>query len=326
VDLGTANTLIYVEGRGIVLDEPTVIAMDNHGEVVRYGQRAKEFLGKSPPNLQVIRPMKEGVIRDFSAITKFIHCCLRDAAQGRRPLSPRVIVCVPSQITVVEKRAVMDAVKSAGYSKVFLIDEVMAAAIGCGTDLVDSKPVMVVDIGGGTTEMAVISEMAYLCCRSRRIAGTDMDEAIESWLRREYGIWIGPNSAERLKWEHGAVARDLIDKKTVEIAGKDLDSRRPARCTIDLHGLVDTLVPYAEIIAEEINEAILNLEPGVRESIEREGVLLTGGSSLLRGLRQYLQEKTGLSMNQPPSPLTTVITGAGKAMEDFQQMRPVFVN
>ncbi len=326
MDLGTANTLVYLQGEGIVLDEATVIAFDEYGEVVRFGARAKEFLGKNPPELKILRPMKDGVIEDFQAVTEFIKSCLASARRGRTLVSPRVVVCVPSQITQIEKKAVLDAVRGAGFEKVYLLDEVMAAAAGCGVDLFGSRPAMVVDIGGGTTEVAVISELAYLYCDSKRVAGTELDEAIEAWLKDEYGLWVGPNSAERLKWDFGAASvRDLPARKT-EVYGKDLITRQPARCTVELEGLVEAISPVISSISEVIRDALFALDEQTRRAISGPGIWLTGGCSLLRGLPDYLGHRTGITFRVPASPLTTVVEGAGRAMEDFGSFRPLFAN
>ena len=327
LDLGTANTLIFLHSEGVVLNKPTVVAIDHEGNVLSFGEEAKKYLGKNPPGIRVIRPLKNGVIDDFDAVGLFLQTVV-EAARRRRPVfSSRIVMCIPSQLTQVEKRALLDAAGVAGFKKIFLLEEVMAAAVGAGLDVSDARPVMVVDIGGGTTEVAVISEMAYLFCRSRRIAGDEMDKAIIRFMLEEHGLRIGPVTAERVKWEIGsAIASDKIMQGSLEVAGQDVRKQSPSSVKVSGLDIQKALSRTVEHVTASVQDCICSLPSELKQEIKKRGILLTGGGSLLRGFPSLLSERTGIRISRPSSPLTTVVEGAGRTLEDFEFYSPVFVN
>lgn len=327
LDLGTANTLIFLHSEGIVLNKPTVVAINSEGGVLSFGEEAKEYLGKNPPGIRVIRPLKNGVIDDFDAVGLFLRTVV-EAARRRRPLfSSRIVMCIPSQLTQVEKRALLEAARDAGFKKIFLLEEVMAAAIGAGLDVSADQPVMVVDIGGGTTEVAVISEMAYLFCQSRRIAGDEMDKAIVRFMLEEHGLQIGPLTAERVKWEIGsAITSDKIIQSSMEVAGRDVRKQCPTSVIVSGLELQKALSRTVEHMTGSVQDCISALPLELRQEIKKRGILLTGGGSLLRGLPSLLSKRTEIRISRSFSPLTTVVEGAGRTLEDFEFYSPVFVN
>ncbi len=328
LDLGTANTLIFLQGEGIVLDEPTVVAFDHEANVLSHGEEAKRFLGKNPPDIKVVRPLKNGVIDDFEAVGLFLKTVVEAARRIRPVFSSRIVMCVPSQLTQVEKRALLEAGQAAGFRKIYLLEEVMAAAIGAGMDISDSTPLMVVDIGGGTTEVAVISEMAYMFCLSRRVAGDEMDRALARFLLEEHDLRIGLNTAERVKWEAGSAPgfRDAVIESEIEIAGQDIRTQIPALVRVTGLEIQDALSETVGHIVASVQDCMAALPLEVRYQVEKRGVLLTGGGSLLRGLAGLLSERMRVRVEQPSSPLTTVVEGAGRTLSDFDFFSPVFVN
>ncbi len=326
MDLGTANTLIYLQGEGIVFNEPTVIAFENSKNSIQIGQRAKEYLGRTPAGIKVVRPMKDGVIEDFDAVSIFIETVLARARERKGILSPRLVICVPSQITQVEKRAVIEAARQAGGKKIYLVEETMAAAVGAGLAVTDKRPSMVVDIGGGTTECAVISNLAYDHCESIRVAGDEMDDAIANWLKKEMGIIIGPSSAERLKWEIGS-ATGLVGGRehSAVVAGKDSVTGAPVRETVSSLELVKSLTEPIKAIGMLVTGVFGILGPEMQATIQEDGVTLTGGGSLLNGMTSFLEKETGLRHRLSEDPLTTVVRGAGKTIENFGMFERIFV-
>jgi len=327
VDLGTANTLVYRQGEGVVLNEPTVIALSNEDKVVEVGRGAKRFLGRTPSGIRALRPMKDGVIADFNAMSALIQVFL-DRARGRRGiLAPRVVICVPSHITQVEKRAVLDAARDAGATKIFLLEEVMAAAIGAGLPVHGRQPHMIVDIGGGTTEAAVIAEWAYLHCETLRVAGDEMDEAIAHWLVRTHGLELGLASAEDVKWRVGS-AWEVPGEEVLQckVAGKDRLSGIPRGLNVTSLDMRQALKGPLDVLSRFVQGFLGAVPPDVREGIEAGGVTLTGGGSLLRGLAAHFSHQTGIPFSVTRDPLTTVVHGAGRTIEDFDQYRKVFIN
>ena len=327
IDLGTANTLVFLEGRGIVLSEPTVLALDEFGRPFALGEKAKGFLGKTPPNIIVKRPMKGGVIEDLDAVSTFLRSIVELSREHRPFLSSRVVICIPSRLTQIEKKAVLDAAKEAGFKKVFLIEEAMAAAIGAGLDISRKRPFMVVDIGGGTTEVAVISQMAYLYSDSKRLGGDDVDEAISRWLLRNEGLKVGPVSCERLKWEIASVwPEDFEEIPSVDVAGIDVKGLSPVKRKIGPGDIYKAIIPIFEEICDSFLEAIKNIPESARTEIERKGITLTGGTGLLKGARKFLEKRLSVPVKLTVNPLETIVLGAGKTLSDLKYYRNVFIN
>ena len=317
VDLGTANTLVYVRGRGIVLSEPSVVAIDQRtGEIHAVGVEAKRMLGRTPGTITAIRPLKDGVIADFDVteqmLRHFIH-----KANGNRFAHPRVIVCVPSGVTGVEKRAVEEATLSAGARQAYLIEEPMAAAIGAGLPVSDPTGSMVVDIGGGTTEVAVISLGGIVVSQSIRVGGDEMDEAIINHLRKEYKLLIGTQTAEEVKLEIGS-AWTLAEEVQAEVRGRDM-----------LTGLPKTVVLGSEDVRRALDEPVSQIIDAIRGTLDKtppelaadimdRGIVLAGGGALLAGLDQRLRDETHMPVHVAESPLTCVAVGSGRSLEEFE--------
>ncbi len=327
IDLGTANSLIYLQREGIVLNEPTVIAGNSLGEPVAVGRKAKAYLGKTPPGMIVKRPMKAGAVDDVDAVSIYLRQIV-EMARSRSPVfSSKVVICVPSKLTQVEKRAVLDAAEDAGFKKVYLLEEAMAAAIGAGVDVSKKRPSMVVDMGGGTTEVAVISQMAYLVSESRRIGGNDFDEALCSFMLKKYGLRIGPNTAERLKWEMGAATEEEAQAlSSCRVGGQDVARQIPAVVDVTPDEILGCLSPLLKEIGLVIQDVFHDLEDHVKREVESNGIYLTGGSSLLRGLDSYLHTMVGVRVNRVENPLETVVLGAGKVLSAFKAYFAVFSN
>ena len=326
MDLGTANTLIYLQGEGVVLNEPTAICVNQDGEPVAVGAEAKEYLGRTPAGLRALRPMKDGVIDDFEAMTLLIRHFLKSAQQAKGVLPPRVIICVPSDCTQMEKKAVLDAAKEAGIKRVHLLEEVMAAAIGADLPIEEPTPRMVVDIGGGTTEVAAIAEMAYLANDATRVAGDELDEAIQQWLYHEHGLAIGPNQAERLKWDHGTAWSLPGDGIVFEVAGKDVESGQPRTVRIRPSDLRGAIMEPLEAISGVIVNFMGELDRTDVRKIEESGVTLVGGGALLRGIQRFLSESCGVPFRLVENPFYAVVDGAGRCLEEFERFQGIFVN
>ena len=326
MDLGTANTLIYRQGEGIVLNEPTVISYSDDAEIIEVGIAAKEYLGRTPQGIRALRPMKHGIIEDFDAVSQLIRVFLNRAQEQKRIFSPNIVICIPSNITQVEKRAVLEAARSAGAKKKFLLEETMAAAIGAGLFIQGEEPQMVLDIGGGTTEAAVIAEWAYLYCETIRVAGDEIDEAIAHWLAENRGLEIGLTTAERVKWEIGS-AWDDENGPDLEctVAGKDLQGM-PVTIVLTSRELRPALREPLDAISKMIEDMLDILLPDIRASIEAKGITVTGGGALIRGITEFLASKTGISFHLAIDPLTTVVQGAGRTIEAFKDYQKVFIN
>ncbi len=327
IDLGTANTLVYVKGRGVVLNEPSVVAIENRGgrKMVRaVGNEAKEMLGRTPGDIQAIRPMRDGVIADFEVAEAMIKHFIRKVHNRRSFASPRIVVCVPSGATAVERRAIQESALSAGARKVDLIEEPMAAAIGANLPVTEPTGSMVVDIGGGTTEVAVLSLGGIVYSRSVRVGGDKMDEAIISYIRREHNLLIGEASAERIKKEVGAAAIDESEKtRTIYIKGRDLMHGVPKEVKINEENIIDALrEPVAQII-EAVKVALEATPPELAADIVDTGIMLTGGGALLKQLDRVLRDETGLPVSVADDPLSCVAIGTGAALENDRSMRSV---
>jgi rod shape-determining protein MreB and related proteins len=319
VDLGTANTLVYVRGRGIVLSEPSVVAIDHRtGEVHAVGTEAKRMLGRTPSSISAVRPLKDGVIADFDVTEQMLRHFIRLVSQNRWA-HPRVVVCVPSGVTGVEKRAVEEATYSAGARWATLIEEPMAAAIGAGLPVGEPTGSMIVDIGGGTSEVAVISLAGIVVAQSVRIGGDELDEAIIAYIKKEYKLMIGSQTAEELKLEIGS-AFPLEHEEHAEIRGRDL-----------VTGLPKTLVVSSEEIREAISEPVAAIVDAIKATLDKtppelasdvmdRGIMMAGGGSLLRGMCERVREETQMPVNLAESPLTCVAVGSGRSLEEFDTL------
>ncbi|WP_157175870.1 rod shape-determining protein [Sphingomonas prati] len=324
IDLGTANTVVYLRGRGIVLNEPSVVAIETINGVKKVravGDDAKMMMGKTPDSIEAIRPMRDGVIADIDVAEQMIkHFIEKVHGKSRFPRWPEIVICVPSGSTKVERRAIRDAASNAGASQVWLIEEPMAAAIGADMPVTEPIGSMVVDIGGGTTEVAVLSLRGLAYTTSVRVGGDKMDEAIASYVRRNHNLLIGEATAERIKKEVGT-ARMPADGKgtTIHIKGRDLVNGVPKEITITQAQIAEALTEPVAAIVEGVRIALENTAPELAADIVDQGIVLTGGGALLQGIDDVLREETGLPVTVAEDPLTCVALGTGRALED-----PVF--
>ena len=327
IDLGTANTLVYVKGRGIVLNEPSVVAIaevKGKKQVLAVGEEAKQMLGRTPGNIRAIRPLRDGVIADFEVAEEMIKYFIRKVHNRRTFASPLVVVCVPSGSTAVERRAIQESAESAGARKVYLIEEPMAAAIGAGLPVTEPTGSMVVDIGGGTTEVAVLSLGGIVYSRSVRVGGDKMDEAIVNWLRREENLLIGEGSAERIKKEIGTAKEPDHDKgMSLDIRGRDLMNGVPKETEITEAMVARALSEPVQQIVDAVKVALEAMPPELAADIVDKGIVLTGGGALLRNLDVVLRERTGLPVTLAEDPLRCVVLGSGKVLEDLDRMKSV---
>ncbi len=322
IDLGTANTLIYVRGRGIVLDEPSVVAIRQSGNmrsVASGGADAKRMLGRTPGNITAIRPMKDGVIADFTVTEQMLQHFIRKVHQSTfLTPSPRVLVCVPCMSTQVERRAIRESAEGAGAREVFLIEEPMAAAIGAGLPVEEAQGSMVVDIGGGTTEIAIISLNGVVYSESIRVGGDRFDEAITAYVRRHYGSLIGEATAERIKEEIGC-AYPGGELREIDVRGRNLAEGIPRSFTLNSHEILEALQETLGSIVSAVKSALEQSPPELASDIAERGLVLTGGGALLRDLDKLIAEETGLPVIVAEDPLTCVARGGGKALEMIDQ-------
>ena len=329
IDLGTANTLVYVKGKGIVLSEPSVVAIrtDNRAKnrVLAVGMEAKNMLGKTPGHIVAIRPMRDGVIADFEVTEAMLRHFIRKVHNRRTFVRPRIIVAVPSGITQVEKRAVKESAESAGAREVFLIEEPMAAAIGAGLPITEPTCNMVVDMGGGTTEVAVISLAGIVYSRSIRIAGDKMDASIIQYIKRKYNLLIGERTAEIIKTTIGNAYPDLQNLETIEVKGRDLASGIPKILSIDSEEVRVAISEQIDAIVETIKIALEQTPPELAADIVDRGIVLTGGVALLKNLDKLLREETGLPITITDDPLLTVALGSGKAIDNIDILKQVMI-
>ena len=325
IDLGTATTLVYVRGRGIVLNEPSMVAIEKKTEkVLAVGAEAKKMLGRTPGNIMAIRPMKEGVIADFEMAEKMLRHFITKAHNRSTFVRPRIIIGVPSRITQVEQRAVRDSAELAGAREVYLIEEPVAAAIGAGLPITEPSGNMVVDIGGGTTDIAVLSLGGIVYSESVKVAGDRMDDAIMNYVKKKYNLLIGDHMAERVKVEIGS-AYPFAEKKTMMAKGRDLISGIPRTLVIDDSEIREALYEPISTIVNAIKVALENTPPELAGDIIDCGIVLTGGGSMLWGMDTRLREETGLPIITVDDPLTSVVLGVGKILDELDLLRKVSV-
>jgi rod shape-determining protein MreB len=329
IDLGTANTLVYVKGSGIVLDEPSVVAVhtDNRlkNRVLAVGSEAKNMLGRTPGNIVAIRPLRDGVIADFEVTEAMLRHFIQKVHNRRTFIRPRIIIAVPSGITQVEKRAVRESAESAGAREVFLVEEPMAAAIGADLPITEPTCNMVVDIGGGTTEVAVISLAGIVYSRSIRIAGDKMDAAIIQYIKRKYNLLIGERTAEYIKTTIGNAYPDPQDLETIEVKGRDLVSGIPKILSIDSEEIRVSISEQIDAIVEIIKMALEQTPPELAADIVDRGIVLAGGGALLKNLDKLLKEETGLPITVTENPLSTVVIGSGKILDNIEILKQVII-
>lgn len=329
IDLGTANTCVYVKGHGLVLREPSVVAVkrDNRGNkvVLAVGHDAKRMLGRVPGNIEAIRPMKDGVIADFEVTEAMLRHFISKAHKSNHFVHPRVMICVPTGVTQVEKRAVKESAQSAGAREVNLIEEPMAAAIGANLPITEPISNMVVDIGGGTTEVAVISLAGIVYSRSVRVGGDKMDEAIMTHVKRKYNLLIGETSAEDIKIQIGS-AYPLDPEETLEIKGRDLLDGIPKNITITSEEIRKSIAEQVDSIVQAVRIALEQTPPELAADIVDRGIVLTGGGALLKGLDQLLRDQTNLPITVVDDPLSTVVMGTGKALDNINILKNVCID
>ncbi|HVN81307.1 MAG TPA: rod shape-determining protein [Terriglobia bacterium] len=326
IDLGTANSLVFAKGKGIVVNEPSIVAINKvTGEIEAVGREAKEMLGRTPGNIVAIRPLKDGVIADFKVTEKMLNYFIQKAHGRKLLVHPRIVIGVPSEITQVEKRAVIDSAFRAKASEVYLVEQAMVAAIGAGLPITEPSGNMIVDIGGGTTDIAVISLSGIVYSRSVRLAGNEMDDAITQYIKRKYNLLIGERTAEHIKIEIGS-AYPLDEPLTMEIKGRNL-----------IEGIPKTLVITDDEIREALSECVGTIVNAVRVALERtppelsadivdKGIVLTGGGSLLRNLDKRIREETSLPVTLADDPLSSVVLGTGKMLSDFHLLKKISID
>ena len=325
IDLGTVNTRVYVLGRGIVVNEPSIVAVNkNTSEMEAVGKMAKEMLGRTPGNLAVIRPLKDGVIADFKVTEKMLNYFIQKAHQRRTLVHPRIVISVPSEITQVEKRAVTDSAYRAKASEVHLVEQAMMAAIGAGLPVAEPGGNMVVDIGGGTTDVAVISLFGIVYSHSLRIAGNHLDEAIMNYLKRKYNLLIGERTAEQIKIKIGS-AYTLDKPLTMEIKGRSLIEGMPKAITVDDSEIREALSECVSTIVSAIRVALERTPPELSADISDRGIVLAGGGALLKNLDKRIREETGLPVCIADDPLCSVVLGTGKILSNFKLLRKISV-
>jgi rod shape-determining protein MreB len=326
IDLGTANTLVFAKGKGIVVNEPSIVAINKTtGEVEAVGKEAKEMLGRTPGNIVAIKPMKDGVIADFKVTERMLNYFIQKAHGRKMLVHPRIVIGVPSEITQVEKRAVMDSAYRAKASEVHLVEQAMVAAIGAGLPITEPSGNMVVDIGGGTTDVAVISLSGIVYSRSVRVAGNEMDDAVMQYLKKKYNLLVGERTAEAIKIEIGS-AYPLDKPLSMEIKGRNL-----------IEGVPRTVLIHDEEIREALSECIATIINAIRVALERtppelsadisdRGIVLTGGGALIKNLDKRIREETGLPVSIADDPLASVVLGTGRMLSDFRLLRKISID
>jgi len=325
VDLGTANTLVYVRRKGVLLDEPSVVALhDKTGEVLAVGHEAKRMVGRTPDDITVLRPLRDGVIADFEATEQMLRYFIQRVHKRRYFAKPRMVICVPSGITAVEQRAVKEAGYQAGARRVYIIEEPMAAAIGAGLPVHQPTGNMVVDIGGGTTEVAVISLGGIVTSLSIRTAGDELDAAIVAWMKKEHSLMLGERTAEEVKTTLGS-AFPRSDEPQGEIRGRDMVTGLPRTVSVTSAEIRQALEEPVHAIVDAVRVTLDQTPPELAGDLMDRGIVLTGGGALLRGLDERLRHETGMPVHVAQDPLTSVALGAGRCVEDFEALRQVLV-
>ncbi len=323
IDLGTANTLVFARGKGVVVDEPSIVAINKFtNKVEAVGTDAKEMLGRTPGNIVAIKPMKDGVIADFDVTEEMLRYFIRKAQNRSFLLNPRIIICIPSEITQVERRAVRESALRAKASEVYLVEEAMAAAIGAGLPITEPNGNMIVDIGGGTTDIAVISLAGIVHSRSVRVAGNEMDEAIIQYIKRKHNLLIGERTAERVKIELGSAA-ELPDPVTAEVKGRNLIEGIPKTVTVTDEEIREALADSMVAIVNAVRVALERTPPELSADISDTGIILTGGGALLQKMDFRISQETGLPVYVAENPLSSVAIGTGKMLEDIDLLRRI---
>ncbi|WP_018658314.1 rod shape-determining protein [Actinomadura flavalba] len=326
VDLGTANTLVYVRGRGIVLNEPSVVAINtNTGKIVAVGIEAKRMIGRTPGNIVAVRPLKDGVIADFEVTERMLRYFIQKVHKRRHFAKPRIVVAVPSGITGVEQRAVKEAGYQAGARRVYIIEEPMAAAIGAGLPVYEPTGNMVVDIGGGTTEVAIISLGGIVTSQSVRVGGDELDQAVISFSKKEYSLMLGERTAEEIKMAIGSAFPGGDEEPHAEIRGRDLVSGLPKTVVISAEEVRRAIEEPVNSIVDAVKTTLDKCPPELSGDIMDRGIALTGGGALLKNLDERLREETGMPIHLVDNPLDSVVLGTGKCVEDFESLRQVLV-
>ena len=326
VDLGTANTLVYVQGKGIVLNEPSLVALNTQsGEVLAVGTEAKAMVGRTPRNLVAIRPLRDGVIADFTAAERMLSYFIKKSHNRTVLVHPRIVIGVPSGTTEVEKRAVLDAAHRAKASAVFLVEQPLAAALGAGLPIAEPTANMVVDLGGGTTDIAVLSLAGVVYSRSVRVGGNGMDEAIVDYVKRNHGLLIGESTAETIKMTIGS-AEALEQPALLEVKGRDLVSGLPKRITLSDTEIRAAINEPVTTIVEAVRSALERIPPELSADLSERGIILTGGGAMLKRLDRRLSAATGLPITLANEPLSSVVNGTGQMLSDFKLLRKVSLN
>ncbi len=330
IDLGTANTCVYVKGQGVVLNEPSVVAVKKDAKgsnkVLAVGDEAKRMLGRTPGNIVAIRPMKDGVIADFEITESMLRYFISQVHNSRKLVRPRIIICVPTGITQVEKRAVKESAQSAGAREVYLVEEPMAAAIGANLPITEPISNMVIDIGGGTTEVAVISLAGIVYSRSVRVGGDKMDESILHHIKRKYNLLIGLGNAEIIKQQIGSAYQGDYDKDEMQVKGRDLVSGIPQYLTVNSEEIRNALYEEVDSIVQTVRMALEQTPPELAADIVDRGIVLTGGGALLKGIDYLIREQTSLPITLVEDPLSTVVVGSGKILDNLDILKEVTID
>lgn len=326
IDLGTANTLIFMKGKGIIMREPSVVAVDTRNDTVRYvGQDAKEVIGRTPGSIVAVRPLKDGVIADFDITASMLQIFIRKVCNNSVLARPRIIICIPSGVTEVEHRAVREAAFKAGAKHVSIIEEPMAAAIGAGLPVAEATGSMVVDIGGGTSEVAVISLGGIVASRSVRVGGDELDNSIIQYIKRKYNLLIGERTAEDIKINIGS-AFPLEEEATMDIKGRDLMDGLPKNIQITSEEIREALADPLSMVLDAIRTTLEKTPPELSADIIDHGITLTGGGALLRGLDQLIEKETGMPVHIAESPLDCVAMGTGRVLDDIDRLRDLLAD